>query len=62
MTFPFGRLVAYFTGLTIRAATEAERDEALSVRSVRRNRYGREQKGEHDIIIVDGVTCYVAMG
>jgi len=51
MTFPFGRLCIYSTGATVRAATEAERDASIAA---------AEHDGGSGVIIVDGVSCYVA--
>ena len=50
MTFPFGRLCIYSTGLTLRAATEAERAASIAA---------AELDGGSGVIVVDGVSCYV---
>jgi hypothetical protein len=50
MTFPFGRLCIYSTGVTLRAATEAERAESIAAAA---------HDGGAGVIIVDGVSCYV---
>jgi hypothetical protein len=50
MTFPFGRLIVYSTGLTLRAATEAERAESIAAAA---------HDGGAGVILVDGESCYV---
>ena len=49
-TSPFGRLVVYSTGTTLRPATESERAESIAAAA---------HDGGAGVILVDGDSCYV---